>query len=197
MPKNIFTITPLLEKDIQQAAQIHRTTIKSPGSAIGDPYLQNIYQWVIRNPTLGFGMAAKKRDTGDLVGSILVTFDREKFGNVFVDPRVFLGLIFSIVSGRVSIHDFLQHRTFQQAVGHVYQKPYVSIQALSVAPSMQRMGIGRALVESVCKQAKRKNISHVYVDTLIVNKGAQKFYRSMGFNEIKRAEDSILYRLEV
>ena len=200
MKKDTIKIRLLEERDIQKVVDIHKKTIQSPGSAIGLPYLVKTYRSVCDDSNLGFGMVAEvyKADSKLIVGGILVTYDVEKFGNIWnmiSDPFIVWHLGLGIVTGRIHLWQLIQHWKFQCTVRSLYQTPYVSIQALCVAGHMRRLGIGKALVTAVIKKAQEKNIPIVYVDTLKTNEAARKFYSSVGFQEHTKAGDSILFIL--
>lgn len=213
----MINIRLLEERDIQKVADIHKKTIQSPGSAIGLPYLVKIYQSVCDNSRLaryqsvpgfadpkrarlGFGMVAEvyKADSKRIVGGILVTYDMERFGilrRMLFDPKIVWHLILGIIFGKIHLRELIEHWQFQRAVSGIYQIPYISIQALCVTTSLRRLGIGKALVTAVVKKAQEKNIRVVYVDTFTTNATARKFYSSVGFKELTRAGDSILFNL--
>jgi ribosomal protein S18 acetylase RimI-like enzyme len=111
---------------------------------------------------------------------------------VLSDPKIVWHLTLGIVFGRIHLWQLIQHWKFQCTVSGIYQIPYISIQALCVASTMRRLGIGKALVTAVIKKAQEKNIGVVYVDTLKTNEAARKFYSSVGFGQCKEAGDSIL-----
>jgi ribosomal protein S18 acetylase RimI-like enzyme len=200
MKNGTIKIRPLEERDIQKVVDIHKKTIQSPGSAIGLPYLVKTYRSVCDDSNLGFGMVAEvyKADSKRIIGGILVTYDVEKFGNIWnmiSDPFIVWHLGLGIVIGRIHLWQLIQHWKFQCTVRSLYQTPYVSIQALCVVHTMRRLGIGKALVTAVIKKAQEKNIGVVYVDTLKTNEAARKFYASVGFKEHTKAGDSILFIL--
>jgi len=200
MKKGTIKIRLLEERDIKEVVDIHRKTIQSPGSAIGLPYLVKTYRSVCDDSNLGFGMVAEfhKADSKLIVGGILVTYDMERFGNlrhVLSDPKIVWHLTLGIVFGRIHLWQLIEHWQFQRAVSGIYQIPYISIQALCVASTIRRLGIGKSLVTAVIKKAQEKNIPIVYVDTFKTNEAARKFYSSVGFQEHTKAGDSILFIL--
>jgi len=200
MKNSTIKIRPLEERDIKEVVDIHRKTIQSPGSAIGLAYLVKVYQSICDDPRLGFGMVAEvyKADSKRIVGGILVTYDVEKFGNIWnmiSDPFIVWHLGLGIVTGRIHLWQLIGHWKFQCTVRSFYQTPYVSIQALCVVDHMRRLGIGKSLVTAVIKKTQEKNMRRMYVDTLIINEAARKFYSSVGFKEHTKAGDSILFNL--
>lgn len=196
--KNTVTIRPLQQQDIGRASEIHRDTIQSPGSAIGVPYLSQIYQSVIRDPQLGFGMVATVREGSaeHIVGVILVAYDVEQFENIrhiLSNPHIVRNILSGLATGTIHLRSLLRYKDYQHAVSSLRRKPYLSIQALSVVHSMQRQGIGKTLITAVREEALKRHIPYIYVDTLTNNINGQKFYSSVGFKEIARAGDSILF----
>jgi ribosomal protein S18 acetylase RimI-like enzyme len=200
MRQGTVIIRPLQKKDIPAAVDIHKNTIQSPGSEIGKPYLYKLYQSVYDDPDFGFGMVAEEfeADVRRIVGVILTTYDVKRFGNIrcmLSDPRVIWHAGLGIVTGRIHLRQFILHWQFQRTVHGLYQTPYLSIQALCVEHRLQRRGVGKALIASVIKKSKEKDIPVIYVDTLKTNNAARKFYSSVGFKECIQAGDSILFVL--
>jgi ribosomal-protein-alanine N-acetyltransferase len=57
---------------------------------------------------------------------------------------------------------------------------------LAVRPSYRRLGLGRRLVEWLEKSARTAGIATVYLEVRTHNRGAQGFYRALGYNDLQR-----------
>ena len=196
MKKNSILISTLHDQDIPAVVALHEKTIRSIGSAIGKPYLTTLYGLVSDHPHTGCGMVAKDKGTGVVVGSILAVTDPEAYSMMRIvrsNPRMLFALGKGILMGRIGIGDFFHHLVFLQKSKHMYQRPFLAIHALCVDTSLQRMGIGTMLVLAVKKEARKRMIPHLYVDTLKTNTTARRFYGSSGFTACLQAGDSILF----
>ena len=58
------------------------------------------------------------------------------------------------------------------------------IQTIAVAPAARRHGLGRALVNALVGEARRRGARQVFLEVRADNPGAQSLYRSLGFEEI-------------
>jgi ribosomal-protein-alanine N-acetyltransferase len=59
--------------------------------------------------------------------------------------------------------------------------PESEILNIAVAPSMQGMGIGRALMKAILKQLRLQGVSHFYLEVRASNYKAIHLYQSLGF----------------
>jgi ribosomal-protein-alanine acetyltransferase len=58
------------------------------------------------------------------------------------------------------------------------------IQTIAVAPGARRHGLGRALMNALVSEARRRGARQVFLEVRADNPGAQSLYRSLGFEEI-------------
>ncbi len=78
---------------------------------------------------------------------------------------------------------------------------------VSVAPDRQRQGIGRFLMEALLTRAKGKGANGAYLEVRPSNRGAQAFYRKLGFRHASTrrdyyrakigVEDAWIFRIEI
>ena len=67
--------------------------------------------------------------------------------------------------------------------GHLYILPhgYVLVDQLGVAPSSQRRGVGRALMNAVHERATELGIDRIELDVRAHNRAAISFYEGLGY----------------
>ena len=58
------------------------------------------------------------------------------------------------------------------------------IQTIAVAPRARRHGLGRAIMNALVGEARRRGALQVFLEVRADNPGAQTLYRSLGFEEI-------------
>ena len=58
------------------------------------------------------------------------------------------------------------------------------IQTIAVAPAARRHGLGRAFMNALVGEARRRGARQVFLEVRADNPGAQSLYRSLGFEEI-------------
>jgi N6-L-threonylcarbamoyladenine synthase/ribosomal-protein-alanine N-acetyltransferase len=58
------------------------------------------------------------------------------------------------------------------------------IQTIAVAPGARRQGLGRALMQTLLGEARRRGVMTVFLEVRADNPGAQTLYRMLGFEEI-------------
>lgn len=61
---------------------------------------------------------------------------------------------------------------------------------LYLTPASRGLGLGKALVEEVVKEAKRLGYEEMRLDTLPSMVGARALYRGVGFVEVERYYDT-------
>lgn len=77
--------------------------------------------------------------------------------------------------------------------------PYYFLQILCVEPSLQRCGLGRALIERMIEAARERKIRHLRLETLAGSR-AERFYEEMGFEPVSpprmgRRDQTMMLRL--
>jgi ribosomal protein S18 acetylase RimI-like enzyme len=62
-------------------------------------------------------------------------------------------------------------------------RPLINIHDLAVTPGARRMGVGKALLDSVCAKAKELGCCKVTLEVRDDNPAARKLYTDYGFND--------------
>ncbi len=76
-----------------------------------------------------------------------------------------------------------KNRLLACAVLHFYTPKVAELRSLAVAPEAQGTGLGRALVEALLEEARRRGLDMVFAFTYEV-----KFFQRMGFAPIEREQ---------
>lgn len=192
-------IQPLTTRDIVPAATLHRKMITSWGSALGLLYLVPLYEKIVTNPSKGFGFVAYTVKQ-QVVGLVVCTNDTNWYSQsnqTITNPRLFWRLIQVVFQGSFSIFSAFGHIKTQKMLDLQYRKPYVSIQAICTDTAYQGQGIGRKLLEAVVDYCRKNTVHTIYVDTLISNVSAQRFYRAAGFSVQEKIGDSVLFTMNI
>jgi ribosomal protein S18 acetylase RimI-like enzyme len=71
-------------------------------------------------------------------------------------------------------------------------KKICEMKRLYCTPSTRGLGVGRALVEEVIKEAEKLGYDEMRLDTLLSMEGARKLYEQFGFVEIEAYYDTPL-----
>ena len=85
-------------------------------------------------------------------------------------------VLVAVVDGEVSGYVTLKPATELQASDHV-----LHISGLAVAEAVQRRGVGRALLEAVVEEARRRGARRLTLRVLGPNVAARKLYEQGGF----------------
>jgi ribosomal-protein-alanine N-acetyltransferase len=73
------------------------------------------------------------------------------------------------------------------AVRHLVRKPYTSLHYVGVHPEWRSRGVGERLVRWAWKHSPHKTVRLLCE---VANKPAHKFYKRMGFKEVRRGANS-------
>lgn len=77
-----------------------------------------------------------------------------------------------------------QERLIGFAIMHFLEED-AHLLLLAVRPAWQRHGIGRRLIEWLEKSARIAGIATIHLEVRASNKGAQVFYRKLGYHNVK------------
>ena len=64
--------------------------------------------------------------------------------------------------------------------------PVAYLEGLYLKPRFQNKGIGKEIIKLVLNWCKKHGFSELATDTELANTGAQKFYKTVGFEEVDR-----------
>jgi diamine N-acetyltransferase len=65
-------------------------------------------------------------------------------------------------------------------------RQYVEIYNMAVKVSVQRQGVGRALIDAANDWARQRGITELELNVYEFNRRAKEFYRAMGFSTVSR-----------
>lgn len=183
-------IHSLTLSDVNYVAKIHTASLPNTiSSKIGLKYLENLYQVLLSNPKIHIIYIIK--DKNALIGLISATNDlnkTERLLKVSFFPKIYLLIFMAIINGRISLKEIVKRQMFEKKLMNIYKKPYLAILTLFVSEDFRRQGLGKKLVKLLIENVKSHR--NIYVDTLIVNKVAKKFYISCGFKLDNKIFDS-------
>lgn len=186
-------IAHIKETDINSLASLHVNALpETVSSKIGLFYLKRVYWTVVKNKKNNLAFVASGK--GKIVGAVAATTDLKLFGDQFkkgLSLKDFTLIAAAIITFKVTPFEILNRFLFENQLPQNYKKSYVTITVLFVNKKFRGKGIGSALVKKVIKHYKGK-VTNIYVDTLLKNKKAIDFYRSLGFRTQKEIKDSVL-----
>lgn len=186
-------IAPIRETDISSLASLHIKALpETVSSKIGLFYLKRVYWTVVKNKKNNLAFVASEK--GKIVGAVAATIDLKLFGDQFkkgLSLKDFTLIAAAIITFKVTPFEILNRFLFENQLLQNYKKSYVTITVLFVNKKFRGKGIGSALVKKIINQYRRK-VSNIYVDTLLKNKKAIDFYRSLDFKTQKEIKDSVL-----
>lgn len=191
-----MTIQIMSFDDISRVVLLHQRCLPGTRSSrIGKEYLQMLYTILVENPSLHLCLTVLEKK--EIVGAITITLDIKKTQQL-ISRRLFpfgIPLLFSsLVTGRISLQELWQQMQFEQALNSQFSSPYQTILTMFVEETWRKSGVGTQLITEAEKKLQKKNIQEYYVDTLIINKGAQNFYKKMGFSSIQEIQDSVVLK---
>ena len=101
-----------------------------------------------------------------------------RFSEIVTDAKteVWLALVDGVAAG------YLVGRVVRHP-GHTYKPPhdYMLVDALAVAPTSRRVGVGRALMDRITDRARDEGVDRVELEVRAHNRGAIEFYEALGY----------------
>ena len=191
--KNIISIHPLPEQDVESAISLHISLIQSAGSILGKTYLRTMYTQMIRYPEYHFMLGAY--DGNQLIGALLATRSIG-FTNTLLRHTSMLhipNIVWGIVSRTILTSELVSHASVHAYISKLLHKHGIYVTALYVVQSHQRRGIATQLIQKLQKISSAKE---VFIDTHTHNVGALKVYESIGFDHVKRIGPHDILRWE-
>lgn len=186
-------ITRVLPEDSILLATLHIKSLPDTiSSKIGPFYLERIYKSIAKNSQTH--LLLKAVDDDKIVGAVCATSDLKRFQKDVkrqLSLKDYTKIFFAVISFRITIIDLLRRIRFEESLNKSYNKNYCSIVIFFVNEDFRRKGIGSLLIKRVLSVYQGK-VENIYVDTLISNKTAIRFYQSLGFKQVKNIDDSTL-----
>ena len=163
-------------------------------SKIGKFYLECIYKSVIKNKKNNFSLVATNNK--HIIGVIVATTSLPIFQSDVKKELFLIGymqIFISLVSRKYFLIELIKRVKFENQLTKQYMDKYATIVILFTDVKFRKKGVATKLTKETIKFYKGK-VDNIYVDTLINNHTAQKFYKSMGFSKINKVDSSILFK---
>lgn len=188
-------IRRIKESDIKRVASLHMECLPNTvSSKLGQFYLEKIYKVFAKYKNNSAFVIVNKNI---IIGSVGLTSDLNKF-QMQIKQELTLKDYFlitkSITMFRVTFIELIQRILFEHELIKKYTIPYKSIVTLFIEKHYRRQKIATKLLKFIIKNNKNLN-ARFYVDTLVNNNTAIKFYKKFGFFPIAKIKDSILFLL--
>lgn len=187
-------IVPLASEHIDEIIRIHLMGMGyTLNSRLGRDHMRFLYQTIAGDPDGYAGVALEGERPAGVITGVL---DSAKF-----TTRLFLRMPAARIAATALRLLFKPALLREWRKGQVIAAP-VSIgsaevravlTAIVVDPETQGKGIGRALVEAFEKYLLKSGVFAYRLDTLTKNERAIRFYRELGFVEVARRADSIVF----
>ena len=177
---------------IRQIVSMHMMFLPGTAEAVGEEYMTNFYIRLFhQNHHTVLGAFDKKKLIGFVVGTQAVK-ELLSLTHPPVSFKTSKKILLSVFTGKVSIITLIERVLFEHTVRSQVEDGHGYIFVLVVSGKYQRQGIGKKLVSTIEKILP----SPLWVDTSQTNTNAQKFYSHIGFTQIVRMYNSVLFRKE-
>ncbi len=186
-------IEAIQQKDLHDIVRLHIQELPNTASSkIGSTYLYTMYSLFISNTSFHSSFIVK--DEGRIVGVITATRNlllTQKLFKSRVSPGIIGIILWAVIRGKITHQLLWKHYLFERGLQKQHKDSYQRILTLFVDKKFQRKGIGKTLIKKIIQEYKKNG--SIYVDTLKINTGAQKFYRKYSFKRVLEIGDSIIY----
>lgn len=186
-------IKPVAMRDLNTITDLHIKNLPYTASKIGKEYVKSLYRVIILNPQEHLCLAAI--DEGKVVGLISATKDLKKTQWIIkkgLTPKIYLLALKALLMFKVSPFELFRKIRFENLLVKKFKNPYPTILTLFVIEQYRRQGVGKKLIKSL-KENFKVHSSKIYVDTLVKNERAKKFYQSTGFKKVVNIKDSVVW----
>jgi len=187
------------KKDLGSIVKIHLNVLSQTfNSRIGDKFLYNLYDILLRNPDVARIWVVKKNDK--VAGFISVCQDFKKVGktiNKNTKRKYILLLLKFLLLNPGEIISFSKRLVFSRFINNNFSEPYSTILTLGVHRKYQGVGLGSLLVKKSKSYFKKRGVKFLYVDTERNNLNAILFYKKMGFRPIKEFLGNLILRTKI
>lgn len=179
-----------IESDIDKIVRLHRETLDTLSSKIGENYLKALYSLILTDAKKQLVLVAENNT--EIVGVISITKDLEKTKRLLFKSEIIFEVLKALLFQKIRISEIFRRLREEQIISKKVTKNSVYIMTLFVHKNYRNQRIGSKLAKRAFKEAKAKK---VFVNTLSTNKNAQKFYESFGFKKIETVLGSEVLRL--
>ncbi|MFH1456496.1 MAG: GNAT family N-acetyltransferase [Patescibacteria group bacterium] len=190
-------IIPLTEEYIDRVVILHKKVLgHTLNSKIGSWFLKKLYYQTLNNKKNGFGFVYIENK--QILGFISFCIDQKKLSRQIKQNISFyekIKILTFLITHPNLLNKFIKNILFENFLTTNFQKPYSTILTIGVHPNTQGKGIGKQLIIKCQEVLKNNNVNTLYVDTEITNKNAIKFYKKIGFKEIKEKLGNVILNL--
>lgn len=189
-----FEVRPLTDELLEDVVRIHLSGMGyTLNSRLGLDHLRYLYQTMAVDPGCYVGVAlAHDQPAGVVSGSI----DAGR-----ITSRIFRGMAGRRLARIASAMLLQPHLIWLWWQGILIAAPVrvdsvevrAVLTAIAVDPAVQRAGAGRALINAFEGFLRQRGVRTYRLDTQIANARAGRFYTELGFMEVARRADSIVF----
>jgi GNAT superfamily N-acetyltransferase len=160
---------------------------------LGEDHLQYLYRRMSADPSCYIGVAlVDGRPAGVVSGSA----DAASFSWRLLramPPRRLLRTVIEMIMRPRLMWQWMQGNAIARPVHVAGHEVRAVLTAIVVAPGVQGLGIGRKLVAAFEEFLSEAGVQTYRLDTQIANRRATQFYGDLGFVEVVRRADSIVF----
>jgi ribosomal protein S18 acetylase RimI-like enzyme len=187
-------VRPLREDLLDEVVRVHRVGLAySANSKLGSKHLAFLYRTMSRDPGsyVGVGLV-NERPVGVISGTIDAGRLRAHMLRA-ISPANLVTLIAGVILQPGFLVDWWRSRAIAAPIRYAGTEVTAVLTAIAVAPEFQGVGIGRHLVRALEAFFSEHRVTTYRLDTLISNEQASAFYKRLGFQEVARRADSLVF----
>jgi ribosomal protein S18 acetylase RimI-like enzyme len=187
-------IRSLREEQIEAIARIHLDVLPyTMNSQLGPRHLAWLYRTMAQDPASYVGVAfVDERTAGVISGSANSGALRASLlKQLSLGHLISIGLEMLLHPRRII--ELRRSALIAAPVWFRSEQVIAELTAIAVDSEFRGHGIGRALVEALEAFFRQAQVRQYRLDTRLENEGAADFYRDLGFHEIGRRADSVVF----
>ena len=187
-------VVPLQEEFLDDVVRIHLSGLGyTMNSRLGKEHLALLYRFMARDSQCYAGVALLN---GQPVGVVSGTIDAGVLNSKLLKEMptgkiVLLALRF--LAAPWLLYELGKSMIIARPVFHQGKQVSAVLTTLSVDPEVRARGIGTYLVAALERSFAQGGIQSYRLDTVLKNRTAREFYRRLGFCEIGKRADSMVY----